>query len=88
MYKFDKENSSKPKQVSLETKNGPVLDSSGEGLLENIEQALNQKIKGNGIVARFFKGTIHITCWLIETDMRRRRYLRGEDNPEERRFKL
>jgi len=82
MYQFDKE---KSKQIhSARTS----INTSGEWLLESIEEGVNQKIGGNGVLAKLCKGVIHVSCYLIETDMRRRKTLRGEGVPKERTFHL
>lgn len=90
MFKFDKKSSSDTKRqpIKLENSIGLELDSSAEGLLAGIEEDINQKVKGNGVFARMLRGTVHITFYLLESDIRKRRFLNGEANPEERRFKL
>lgn len=88
MYKLDRDNPYEMTAVNPETGKEITLDVSGEALLEHIGKSLESKITGKGIIAKALKGTIHISCYLIESDMRRRRFLRGEENPKERRFKL
>lgn len=82
MYQFDKEKSNQLHSVKI------PINTSGEWLLKSMEDEASQKIKGNGVFGKLCKGVIHISCYLIETDMRRRKILRGESVPKERTFCL
>ena len=87
MYNLNKDNPYQMTAMNPETGEKLTLDASGEGLLESIAQGIEKKITGDGIVSKMLRGTLRITCYLIESDMRHRRSLRGEENPKERRFK-
>lgn len=82
MYQFDKEKSNQMHSVKTS------INTSGEWLLKSMEDEASQKIKGNGVFGRLCKGAIHISCYLIETDMRRRKILRGEPVSKQRTFHL
>jgi len=80
MYQFDQEKSNQMHRANMQ------VNTSGEWLLKSMEEEANQKISGNGVFAKLCKGAIHVSCYLIETDMRRRKILRGESVPKERTF--
>jgi len=82
MYKLDKENKYEGK-INLSSST-----LAGERLLAEIELNALNKLTSNNIITKCLKGTIHISCWLLESSMRKRRLLRGEENPKKRVFKL
>lgn len=83
MYKLDKEQSEK-----INSTDHIVFPLFGEGILQNIEYQVNKKLPNDKMVFSILKGTLYITLFLLESDMRRRRYFRGEINPEPRKFNL
>ncbi len=82
MYQFDQEKSNQIHSVRR------PMNTSGEWLLKSIEDDVNQKLQGKGVFAKLCKGAVHISCYFIESDMRRRKTLRGENVPKERTFQL
>lgn len=88
MYKLKKGNIRKMTMVNPRNGENFEMDASSEGLLESIEELVDDKVTSKGTCSKIIKGTVHFGCWLMEGSIRHNRTLRGEENPVARRIKL